>query len=263
MDTSDGADGANGVDITDGSDGQDASDGSDGQDASDGGDGADVTDASACPDTSPPGTACIVLNVDMSCSELSSFEKVYVTGPWAGWCGNCFQLFDPDGDMVYTTVLENQTLGSMLEYKFAVDNWAHQEQLVDDMVAGAECAPVTNYDEWANRLLLIEPGAVSNDTYGSCEPCEGADDGGDSQDGASGVDGSDSLTGLDETDGLDGTVLSDAYDTTDGTDLRRNPSRPSFLRSVYRRCNSRLIWALATMDLSPSPIVSTAGVMRE
>ena len=99
----DGADTADGSDAADGASATDGVDAADGSDATDAGDGGDVTDASACPETSPPGTT-IVLNVDMSCSELPWFEQVFVTGPWNGWCGNCVPLSDPDGDMVYTTV---------------------------------------------------------------------------------------------------------------------------------------------------------------
>ncbi|MEC8023133.1 MAG: hypothetical protein VX223_04315, partial [Myxococcota bacterium] len=77
-DSSDGADAGDasdtpGTDATDGvdaADGADTADGADGADATDAGDGGDVTDASACPETSPPGTTCVVLNVDMSCTEL-------------------------------------------------------------------------------------------------------------------------------------------------------------------------------------------------
>ena len=32
-----------------------------------------------------------------------------------------------------------------LEYKYEVDNWTHQEDLIDDMQNGASCAPITDY----------------------------------------------------------------------------------------------------------------------
>ena len=32
-----------------------------------------------------------------------------------------------------------------VEYKYMVDYWADQENLVDDMVDGATCAPITDY----------------------------------------------------------------------------------------------------------------------
>ena len=36
-----------------------------------------------------------------------------------------------------------------------VDGWASQEDLVDDMNAGAQCAPVTDYANYANRLVYV------------------------------------------------------------------------------------------------------------
>ena len=39
------------------------------------------------------------------------------------------------------------------EYKYIVDDWADQENLIDDMQNGAECAPVTDSAGYANRLL--------------------------------------------------------------------------------------------------------------
>ena len=56
-----------------------------------------------------------------------------------------------------------------VEYKYEVDSWADQEDLVDDMNAGAECAPVTDFATYANRL--VSPGSTTNDTYGSCSEC--------------------------------------------------------------------------------------------
>ena len=37
------------------------------------------------------------------------------------------------------------------------------------MQNGASCAPVTDYNGYANRLTT--GGSTTNDTYGSCEPC--------------------------------------------------------------------------------------------
>jgi hypothetical protein len=58
------------------------------------------------------------------------------------------------------------------EYKYAVDSWAGQEDLVDDMQNGATCAPVTDYFSYANRLVDVSAGTVLDDTYGSCDICD-------------------------------------------------------------------------------------------
>ena len=104
-------------------------------------------------------------NVDMSCSGLE-FTNVYITGPFTGWCGDCYLLTDEDGDGIYSGTFD---FAGDVEYKYEVDNWIHQEDLVDDMNAGADCAPVTDFANYANRL--VSAGSTTNDTYGSCSEC--------------------------------------------------------------------------------------------
>ena len=117
--------------------------------------------------------------VDMSCAYNAgamnsgategSFGTVFITGPFTGWCGNCFPLSDDDGDEVWTGTFDFPA--GDVEYKYIVDDWADQENLIDDMQNGAECAPVTDFAGYANRLLAA--GSTSNDTYGSCTNCSG------------------------------------------------------------------------------------------
>ena len=63
--------------------------------------------------------------------------------PLFGWCGGCVPMTDPDGDGVWSVTVD-LGLGNF-EYKYAVDGFAGQEDLVDDMLAGGTCAPVTDY----------------------------------------------------------------------------------------------------------------------
>ena len=77
------------------------------------------------------------------------------------------QLLDEDGDGIYTVVLE--TGAGDIEYKYGIDGFADQENLIDDMQNGASCAPITDYNGYANRQ--VASGSTTNDTYGSCEPC--------------------------------------------------------------------------------------------
>ena len=107
-------------------------------------------------------------NVDMSCAG-TAFYEVFVTGPLWGWPANSGwnQLLDEDGDGIYTVTLE--TGAGDIEYKYGIDGFAGQENLIDDMQNGASCAPVTDYSGYANRLTAS--GSTTNDTYGSCEPC--------------------------------------------------------------------------------------------
>lgn len=106
-------------------------------------------------------------NVDMACA--GSYSTVHVTGPWCGWCGaEAYNtMSDDNNDGVYTVTV-NLAAGNV-EYKYMVDNWSSQENLVDDMQNGGTCAPVTDYANYANRQGVI--GSTFNDVYGSCSAC--------------------------------------------------------------------------------------------
>ncbi|MEC8662739.1 MAG: hypothetical protein VXY03_02575 [Bacteroidota bacterium] len=129
---------------------------------------------SACDGT---GGGATVFNVDMSCVDgagatvngATSFSEVFVTGPWCGWCSadGYNVLTDEDGDGIYSVEIADLT--GTVEYKYGIDGFDDQEQLVDDMANGALCAPVTDYSGYANRQ--IEAGATSNDVFGSCTSC--------------------------------------------------------------------------------------------
>ena len=109
-----------------------------------------------------------VFNVDMSCVEFS-FSTVHITGPFCGWCGSdgWNDMTDADADGIYTVTLDMPA--GDIEYKYMVDNWADQEDLIDDMQTGGTCAPVTDYITYANRIATA--GTTTDDTYGSCIPC--------------------------------------------------------------------------------------------
>lgn len=104
-------------------------------------------------------------NVDMTCAP--EFDNVFVTGPFCGWCANedYNTLTDDDGDGIYTVVIEDLT--GTVEYKYAINGFADQENLVNDMVDGATCAPVTDYSVYANRQT--EAGSTTSDYYGTCD----------------------------------------------------------------------------------------------
>lgn len=108
-------------------------------------------------------------NVDMSCSG-ETFSSLHVTGPWCGWCGaaDYNTLSDPDGDGVYSVSV--CIPAGTVEYKYMIDDWASQEDLIDDMAGGAACAPVTDYWSYANRTT--DSGSTTSDTYGSCLTCQ-------------------------------------------------------------------------------------------
>jgi len=105
-------------------------------------------------------------NVDMNCAGVE-FTSVHITGPYWGW-SDAILMADDDGDGVYSISLD--VPGPTIEYKYMVNYWAHQEDLVDDMQNGATCAPVTDYNGYANRLA--DSGTTTSDTYGTCLTCD-------------------------------------------------------------------------------------------
>lgn len=105
-------------------------------------------------------------NVDMSCAP--DFDNVFVTGPWCAWCANDVYntMTDPDGDGIYSVTLDETVTGT-IEYKYAINGWADQENLVNDMIDGASCAPITDFSGYANRQT--QQGSINNDSYGTCD----------------------------------------------------------------------------------------------
>ena len=83
-------------------------------------------------------------NVDMSCAP--DFDNVFVTGPWCGWCANDVYntMTDPDGDGIYSVTLDETVTGT-IEYKYAINGFTGQEDLVNDMIEGhpAHQSPTT------------------------------------------------------------------------------------------------------------------------
>ena len=113
-------------------------------------------------------------NVDMTCAP--DFENVFVSGPWCGWCANepYNTMTDPDGDGIYTVTLDNILTGEdfgegtvLIEYMYGINGFAEHEYLVDDMIDGAACAPITDYAIYAHRQIV--QGSVANDSYGTCD----------------------------------------------------------------------------------------------
>ena len=61
---------------------------------------------------------------------------------------------DPDQDGIWTASYTFDR-GTLLEYKYLVDNWAGQEDLVDDASNGATCAPVADYYTYMRFFSLV------------------------------------------------------------------------------------------------------------
>ena len=119
-------------------------------------------------------------NVDMNCFDnpgaslngATSFGAVYLTGGTWGWPGvgvdSWNQLLDIDGDGIYTLILD--LAAGDYEYKYQIDGWADQENLIDNAIDGdGECVANTNYFDFANRSITA--GSSTDDVFGSCTAC--------------------------------------------------------------------------------------------
>jgi hypothetical protein len=115
----------------------------------------------------------VTFNVDMSCPDPeidpTTISTVHITGPDFGWTQDI--TLTNNGDNTYSITLDLPAGG--FEYKYMLNYWGHQENLVDDMQNGATCAPVTDYNSFANRQITVSNGLVVNDTYGRCGECPG------------------------------------------------------------------------------------------
>ena len=109
------------------------------------------------------------LTVDMNCSGLTP-GTVAATGPSDGWSCGTYALSDVDGDGVWEGTF-SLAEGSF-EYIYCTDSWAQQETagLLSEMQNAGTCAPVTDYNQYANRLITV--GAMTTfDTWGTCSDC--------------------------------------------------------------------------------------------
>ncbi|MEZ4468966.1 MAG: hypothetical protein R3F43_32175, partial [bacterium] len=144
-------------------------------DAPPGGGGDGCTDPAAAnhdPDAEADDGSCVydvTFRVDMGCT-AEPFEQVQITGPFCSWCADGFPLADDDGDGIWEGSYPFPA--GLLEYKYMVDGFASQENLIDDVQAGqGQCAPVTDGAGFANRQFEVVGPTLRDETYGQCGAC--------------------------------------------------------------------------------------------
>ncbi|MEC7984420.1 MAG: family 16 glycosylhydrolase [Myxococcota bacterium] len=116
--------------------------------------------------TDTPEESTITFTVDTSCSG-ETVSTVALTGPWAGnWEPAQAVAATDNGDGTWSVTRPEPS--QELQYLWVLNG--QYESLIAEMQNGAECAPVTDYYSYANRVWALgEPGP--NDTYGQCAPC--------------------------------------------------------------------------------------------
>lgn len=118
----------------------------------------------------PPGVPTkVVFQVDMNTYlDTAALSFVNLSGTLNGWCADCEQLSDPDGDGVWTDTVELQP--GFYEYKFQIDAWSDQENF-DPTTDDSLCTMTTA--GFTNRIVTVG----LNDTtlnlvcFASCDPC--------------------------------------------------------------------------------------------
>lgn len=103
------------------------------------------------------------INIEV-CDEAST---VGITGPWWSWDPNGGAPATDNGDGTWTVVLPN--MEADMEYLIVVDGV--QENLIQVMADGGDCAPVTDYWSYANRKWLTTDTLEIDVTYGQCTAC--------------------------------------------------------------------------------------------
>jgi hypothetical protein len=115
-----------------------------------------------------PGPGYITLNVDMSGVDLSG-QTPNVMGEFNGFCGQCAEMTDEDGDGIWSITLNENapmTPGSYA-YKFSLGG------IPEVLDSGAECASVSyagdGVTEFVNRLLVVDGDAnLAAVPFGGC-----------------------------------------------------------------------------------------------
>ena len=97
-------------------------------------------------------------------STCTSASEVRLTGPWWGWDPAGGPVAADNGDGTWTFTFDPAPTGNM-EYLLIVDGV--QENLISIMANGGDCAPVTDYANYANRRWDLGSGNITN-TYGQC-----------------------------------------------------------------------------------------------
>ena len=112
----------------------------------------------------PSNNSSLKINVEV----CDAAEKVKMTGPFWGWDPNTGPEAENNGDGTWTFTLDEVPVEDM-EYLILVDDV--QENLIQAMVDGGDCAPVTDYNGYANRKWLTTDPMNVDITYGKCSSC--------------------------------------------------------------------------------------------
>jgi len=108
----------------------------------------------------------VTFRVDMN-NYVGAYTTVNVNGTFNGWCGGCNPMNDANNDGIYEVTLPLSA--GPIDYKFTVDAWTNQENLI----AGSPCT-MTN-SGFTNRFLnVVSDVTLDAVCWESCSPCSSA-----------------------------------------------------------------------------------------
>ncbi len=108
----------------------------------------------------------VTFTVDMGCPDPDdAFSSVQITGPFCSFCGD-INMADQGGGIWSITLAVQE---GAFEHKFITDGFSSEEDLIDDMVGGASCAPRTDFSSFANRQVAVDRNNLAfGAVYGQC-----------------------------------------------------------------------------------------------
>ena len=113
-----------------------------------------------------------VLDLTLSICGEDVPNEVRITGPFWDWDPGAGPVAAANGDGTWTVSLDPAPTENM-EYLWIVDGV--QENLIQAMIDGGSCAPVTDFANYANRQWIVDSPDVQ-DTYNQCLACNNSTD---------------------------------------------------------------------------------------
>ena len=107
----------------------------------------------------------VTFQVDMSSAPFT-FSLPEVNGTFNGWCGDCWQMNDLNGDNIWEYTISLNS--GVYQYKYSTDNWLNSE----DLTNAGSC--VLSSWGYTNRILDLNSDTVLQIfCWESCSPCVG------------------------------------------------------------------------------------------
>lgn len=114
--------------------------------------------------TGIPTSGNITFSVDMTQYSGPAYTTVNLNGTFNGWCGACAPMSDPDNDSIYEITISIPS--DTIDFKFTVDGWAGQENLLP----GESCTRTA--DGFTNRSFIVTADSIlPSYCWESCVDC--------------------------------------------------------------------------------------------